>query len=56
MPPNNIAEIKLWNTVHVDLIGPYSKSIRQHQTGGIVIRKNASLTCMSMIDPATGWF
>ena len=42
--------------VHVDLIGPYSKSIIQHQTGSTFICNNASLTCMKMIDPDTGWF
>ena len=42
--------------MHVDLIGPYNKSIRQQQTGGAIIRKNYSLTCMTIIDPATGWF
>ena len=42
--------------MHVDLIGPYRKSIRQQQPGGSVIRKNVSLTCMMMIDPDTGWF
>ena len=47
--PKNISELKLWDTVHVDLIVPYRKSIRQHQTGGTVIRKNASLNCMEMI-------
>ena len=48
LTPNNI--------VHVDLIGTYSKSIRQHQPGVTVICKNASLTCMKIIDPATCWF
>ena len=42
--------------MHVDLIGPYSKSIRQHQPGGTVIPNNASLTYTAMIEPATGWF
>ena len=56
LPPKNIAELKPWDTVHVDLISPYRKSIRQHQTGGTVIRNTASITCMMMIYPATGWF
>ena len=56
LPPKNIAELKPWHTVHVELIGPYSKHIRQQQSGGNVIWKNASLTCTAMIDPATGWF
>ena len=42
--------------VHVDLIGPYIKSIQQQHPGSTVICKNAILTCMSMIYPATGWF
>ena len=25
LPPKNIAELKLWDSVHVDLIGTYSK-------------------------------
>ena len=29
LSPNNIAELRLWYMVHVDLIGPYIKSIRQ---------------------------
>ena len=56
MPPKNIAELKPWDTVHSCLIGPYSKSIRQQKPGGSVIRNNSSLTCMMMIDSATGWF
>ena len=42
--------------MHVDLIVPYSKSIIKQQPGGAIIIKNVSLTCMTMIDPATGWF
>ena len=52
----NIAELKLWDLVHLDLIGTYSKSIVQHQPGGAIIWKNSSLTCMATIDSATGWF
>ena len=42
--------------MHVYLIGKYNKSIRQHQPGGTVICNNGILVCMTMIDPATGWF
>ena len=56
MPPHNIVELKPLDTLNVDLIGLYSKSIRQHQTGGTIIRNNDSLTCMTMIEPATIWF
>ena len=34
----------------------YSKSIRQHKTGGAIIKNDVSLTCMTMINLATGWF
>ena len=56
IPPKNTAELKPWDLVHVDLIGSYIKSIRQHQPGVVIIRKNYSLTCMTMIYPTTGWF
>ena len=42
--------------VHIDLIGPYIKSIIKQQPGNAIIRKNSSMTCMAMIVPATGWF
>ena len=38
------------------MIVPYINSIRQHHTGGTTINNDVSLTCMTMIDPATGWF
>ena len=56
MPPKNIVELKPWDLVHVDLIGPYRKSIIQQQPGVTVILKNSSLACMTMIDLATDWF
>ena len=56
LPPNNIAELKTWYLVHVDLIGPYRRSIRQQQPGGTVIRTISRLTFMIMIEPAQGWF
>ena len=42
--------------VYVDLMGPYSKSIIQQHPGGAIIKSNFSLTCMTIIDPETGWF
>ena len=42
--------------IHVDLLGPYSKFIRQQQPGGAIVNNNVSLTCVTMIDPATGCF
>ena len=44
------------DTVHVDLIGSYSKYIRKQHPGGTIIKNNISLTCMVMINPAIGWF
>ena len=54
--PKIIAALKLWNSVHIYLICPYSNSIRQQQPGGAIIKKGMSLTCMTIIDPTKGWF
>ena len=56
LPPNIMAALKPWNLVHIDLIIPYAKSIWQHHPGGLIIKKDMSLTCMKIIDPTTGWF
>ena len=56
LPSKNITELKKWDLVYVYLVGLYRKSIRQHQTGGVIIRKNVNMTRMKMNDPATGWF
>ena len=56
IPPKNIAKLKPWGLVHVDLIVPYIKSIRQQQPGSSIIQDNSSLACMEIIDPATVWF
>ena len=56
LPPKNIVELKPWDTVHVNLVGPYSKSIIQQQPGFTVILKNTILIYITMINPATGWF
>ena len=55
MTPKDIAELKLWYSEHADLIGLYSKSVRQHQPGGTIIKNNVSLTYMNMIDPTAGF-
>ena len=34
----NITELKLWDTVHIDLIDPYSKYIRQQQPGDATLK------------------
>ena len=54
--PKNNAEPKPWDTVHVDLICPYIKSIRQQHLVGTTTNSDASITYMTMIKPTTGWF
>ena len=52
----NTAEPKPWYLVHVDLIGSYRNYLRHHHPGGTIIWNNISMTCMTIIDPTTGWF
>ena len=47
--PEKEAEYQPWDRLCVDLIGPYSV---RHKYG----RKIPPLRCVTMIDPATGWF
>lgn len=48
VPPKPNVEIIPWHTLCIDLIGPYTIGHdKKHQT---------VLHCMTMIDPATGWF
>ena len=42
--------------MHVDLIGPYSKFIRQQQPDGAITNNNVDIACMSIINPTAGWF
>ena len=44
LPPKNIAELKPWDSVNVDLIGPYSKSIRKHNLVGNIIKNTVCIT------------
>ena len=46
--PPKIAEAQPWNRLCVDLIGPYK--IRRKGKKDIIFK------CVTMIDPATGWF
>ena len=56
LPPKNIAKLKLWHMVHIDLIGPYTKNVKQHQPDNIIKDIDLQLCYMTFIDPATGWF
>jgi hypothetical protein len=46
--PEKIAETDPWDVLCVDLIGPYTIRRKGH--------KPLSMKCVTMIDPATGWF
>jgi Integrase core domain. len=56
LPPKDIGELKPWHTVHVDLIGPYTVTAKQQQPANKIVSTELKLTCMTFIDPATGWF
>jgi hypothetical protein len=56
LPPRNVGQLIPWNTVHMDLIGPYSITTKQFQLGCSIVEQDMQLTCMIMIDPVTGWF
>ena len=56
LPPQNVGEQVPWDTVHIDLVGPYSLTAKQLQPEGKTKDVELRLTCMTMIDPVTGWF
>jgi Integrase core domain. len=56
LPPKDIGELQPWHTVHVDLIGPYTVTAKQQQPANKIVSTELKLTCMTFIDPATGWF
>ena len=48
LPKKKDIETVLWNTLCLDLIGPYKIDLPNNET--------LKLHCVTMIDPATGWF
>lgn len=57
--PAKEPEIQPWKTLCIDLIGPYTfGSPATKNKKGKVIRESTEVTlhCLTMIDPATGWF
>ena len=55
--PPKLPEITPWKTLCVDLIGPYTigpEPTKMEKKKGI--SRQATLHCLTMIDPATGWF
>ena len=51
LPPKSIEERKPGDTVHIDMIVPYIKYIRQQQPVIVIIKNNGIITCMMTIDP-----
>ena len=51
LPPKE-AEVVPWETLCIDLIGPYSIDVTTKRGA----KKTLTLWCLTMIDPATGWF
>ena len=47
--PEKKAQSDPWDILCVDLIGPYTIKRKRG-------KKNLTLWCVTMIDPATGWF
>ena len=43
-------------TVHIDLIGPYSLTVKQSHPEGKIKEIGLELTAMTIVDPVTGWF
>ena len=56
LPPKNVGKLIPWHTVHTDLVGPYSITAKQQQVDNTIKEVELQLTCMTIIDPATGWF
>jgi hypothetical protein len=56
VPPKVLTEVIPWKTIHVDLLGPYSRTIKQKQPDGKLKSIRVQLTLITFIDPATGWF
>ncbi len=59
LPPKDTAEAIPWNTLCIDLIGPYKIGQPEIKNKyGKVTQESTETTlhCLTMIDPATGWF
>jgi len=57
LPPKEIGKLKPWqHTVHIDLIGPYTVTVKQQQLANQIVNTKLTLVYMTFIDLATGWF
>ena len=52
----NVGVLVPWETVHTDLIGPYTLTAKKYQPDGTEKEVTLQLTFMIMLDPVTGWF
>jgi len=56
LPPKEIDNLTPWDTVHIDLKGPYHITALQNKPGLKTECTDFHLLLMTMVDPATGWF
>ena len=56
IPTKILGEQEPWSTVHIDLIGPYSITAKKRLPDGTIVDNEYKLTCMTFLDPVTGWF
>ena len=56
VPPKNVGTLVPWDTVHTDLIGPYTVTTNQYQADGSTKEVTLQLTCTTMLDSVTRWF
>ena len=50
---SNIKNVELF---YINMVCPYSNAIRQHHTGKVITNKDMSITYLTILDPAIGWF
>jgi hypothetical protein len=56
LPPKEIDTLIPWDSVHIDLKGPYHITALQNKPGLKTELTDFRLLLMTMVDPATGWF
>ena len=56
LPSKEVESLDPWNTVCVDLIGPYSLKAKIRMTDGTLKEREITLQAMTFIDPASSWF
>ena len=57
VPAKKTPEVIPWHTLCVDLTGPYKfGDIKKNSEGEVIEDNLVHLHCLTMIDPATGWF